>query len=230
MFNGFKKAITFSYDDGVLQDRRLIELFNKYGLKCTFNINSGLFDYKGSLTYDSVTVDHSTIAKNEIAKTYEGHEVAVHTLTHPTLNTVSDEEILRQVTEDQKNLSEIVGYDVVGMAYPGGNPNYNSHIAQVIEDNTSIKYARTAIDSYDFALQRDLLEFHPTIHHTEWKKLNELADKFLAMETETPQIFYIWGHSYEFDFDNSWELMNSFCKKIANKPDIFYGTNKEVLL
>ena len=38
MFNGKNKAITFSYDDGVMQDIRLIEIFNKYNLKATFNI------------------------------------------------------------------------------------------------------------------------------------------------------------------------------------------------
>ena len=39
MFNGMKKALTFSYDDGVTQDIRLIEIFNKYNLKATFNLN-----------------------------------------------------------------------------------------------------------------------------------------------------------------------------------------------
>ena len=29
MFDGKMKAVTFSYDDGVTQDRRLIEVFNK---------------------------------------------------------------------------------------------------------------------------------------------------------------------------------------------------------
>ena len=38
--SAFKKAVTFSYDDGVTQDIRLIELLNKYHLKCTFNLNS----------------------------------------------------------------------------------------------------------------------------------------------------------------------------------------------
>lgn len=41
MWNGKKKAVTFSFDDGVTQDIRLIEIFNKYGLKGTFNLNSG---------------------------------------------------------------------------------------------------------------------------------------------------------------------------------------------
>ena len=44
MYQGKNKAITFSYDDGVTQDRRLIEILNRYGLKATFNINSGLLD------------------------------------------------------------------------------------------------------------------------------------------------------------------------------------------
>ena len=36
------KFLTFSFDDGVTQDVRLIELFNKYGMKATFNLNSEL--------------------------------------------------------------------------------------------------------------------------------------------------------------------------------------------
>ena len=38
---GKKKAVTFSYDDGTVQDVRLIELLDKYGLKSTFNLCSG---------------------------------------------------------------------------------------------------------------------------------------------------------------------------------------------
>ena len=40
MFHGKFKAVTFSYDDGVSQDVRLIALLDKYGLKATFNLNS----------------------------------------------------------------------------------------------------------------------------------------------------------------------------------------------
>ena len=47
------KALTFSYDDGVTQDKRLIKILNKYGLKCTFNINSGLFGVGGSFELES---------------------------------------------------------------------------------------------------------------------------------------------------------------------------------
>ena len=34
------KIITFSFDDGTQFDKRLIDLFNKYHMKCTFNILS----------------------------------------------------------------------------------------------------------------------------------------------------------------------------------------------
>ena len=44
MFGGINKAITFSYDDGVTQDVRLIEIFNKYNIKATFNLNLELLD------------------------------------------------------------------------------------------------------------------------------------------------------------------------------------------
>ena len=85
MAKKFMKALTFSYDDAVTQDRRLIELFNKYGLKCTFNVNSGILGVGGSLVREDVTVAWAHPRAIEIPKIYEGHEVAAHTVTHPCL-------------------------------------------------------------------------------------------------------------------------------------------------
>ena len=39
---GKHKALTMSYDDGKQEDLRLVEIFNRYGIKGTFHINSGL--------------------------------------------------------------------------------------------------------------------------------------------------------------------------------------------
>ena len=41
MFQNKHKAITFSFDDAIVDDIRLVEILNKYGLKATFNLNSG---------------------------------------------------------------------------------------------------------------------------------------------------------------------------------------------
>lgn len=123
MFHGKKKAVTFSYGDGVTQDNRLIEMFNRYGLKGTFNINSELLGRKGQLVCGGVTVNHNKVKPEDVREVYQGHEVAVHTLTHPNLTQQSEEEVIRQVEEDRKNLERLVGYEVCGMTYPCGGVN-----------------------------------------------------------------------------------------------------------
>ena len=134
MFNGKLKALTFSYDDGVTQDKRLIQIFNKYGLKATFNLNSELLGRSGALVRDGVHVDHTKNNACDVKSIYDGHEVAVHTLTHPDLIKISDDkEVLRQVEMDRQKLSELVGYEVEGMAYPGGAPNCDDRVADIIK-------------------------------------------------------------------------------------------------
>ena len=225
------KAVTFSYDDGVTQDQRLIDLFNRYGVKGTFNINSGLLGNPGSLIREDVTVAHVKPRPEEIRSIYAGHEIAAHTLTHPFLPDCDDAEIIRQVEEDRKALSELAGYEVVGMAYPGGGVNFNAHVADVIRNNTGIRYCRTTVSSFDFEPQTDLHQFKPSVyHHVEWDQMFEMADRFVNMKADRPQIFYIWGHAYEFDIHGDWERFEEFCRMISGKSDIFYGTNRQVLL
>lgn len=112
MWQGKMKAVTFSFDDGVVQDVRLIEMLNKYGLKATFNINSGKFGIKDTIVRNGRSVCHDRISECDICRAYEGHEVAAHTLTHPNFTTVSDEVIAYEVEEDRKRLSALVGYEV----------------------------------------------------------------------------------------------------------------------
>lgn len=227
----FTKALTFSYDDGVTQDKKLIEIFNKYGLKATFNLNSQLLGKKGELIRDDVLINHTKINKEDVSRVYEGHEVAAHTLEHPFLPHCDKQEIIRQVEEDRIALSQMVGYEVVGMAYPGGGVNYNDDVAKIIQENTGIRYARTTVSTHNFDVQDNLYQFHPSVYHVrEMDKLFELGEQFIKMNPDKPQIFYIWGHSYEFDIDDSWSEFERFCKMMACREDIFYGTNREILL
>jgi len=224
------KALTFSFDDGVVQDIRMIELLNKYGMKGTFNLNSEkLGKARTMVMKNGQRICHYKIAPQEVKDTYAGHEVAVHTLTHPHLYDMPDEELIRQVEEDRKNLEALVGYDIVGMAYPFGDND--ERIARVIRENTKIRYARVVklVDHYDE--QEDLLRFYGNgrMHH--FDRLMEMADEFIAMKPDKKQIFYIWGHTYEMDIDSSyWYRFEEFLKKIAGHEDIYYGTNAEVLL
>ena len=226
-----KKAITFSYDDGVTQDFRLVELMNKYGLKCTFNLNSQLLAHKGTLIRNGLRIAHYKIHPDDVKSLYEGHEVAVHTLTHPNLTQLDEAEIIRQVETDRQNLSELVGYDVVGMAYPCGGVNNDDRVADIIRRNTGVKYCRTITTNDSFDPQENLYRFNPTAFHLDFENIMALGKAFVELKTDTPKIFYIWGHAYEMDYGaDYWVQLEEFFRLISNKEDIFYGTNREVLL
>ena len=225
------KAVTFSYDDGVKQDIRLIELLNKYGLKSTFNINSQLLGLEGSLIINNKKIDHNKVNPKDVKSIYSGHEVAVHTLTHPNLTELEKDDIINQVEQDRLQLSELAGYEIFGMAYPCGGVNNDDRVAEIIKNNTNVKYSRTITSTVNFEPQDNLYRFNPSVYHLEFDKLFELGEKFVKLNPESPQIFYIWGHSYELDIEpDNWDKIEEFFKLISNKDDIFYGTNKEVLL
>ena len=230
MWNGKMKAVTFSYDDGVTQDLRLIELLNKYGLKSTFNLNSEFLGNGGVLIRQNKRICHYKIKPCDVRSIYEGHEVAVHTLTHPTLTELDEKEIIRQVEEDRINLEKLVGYDVVGMAYPNG-PN-DDRVAEIIKNKTKIKYCRTVTNTDSFNCQDNLYRFNPNVNGVmEYDRLMNLAEKFMNLKADRPQVFYIWGHAYELDYrsDNCARL-EEFFKLISGHDEIFYGTNAQVLL
>ena len=227
-----KKAVTFSFDDGITQDIRMVELLNKYGLFATFNVNSDLLSQRGILDRNGKRISHYKLHPEDVKFVYDGHEVAAHTLTHPFLPGIQDEnEIIRQVEKDREQLSDLAGYEVIGMAYPCGGENNDDRVAEIIKNNTGIKYARTIKSVYDFEPQTNFFRFNPSVYYLEFDKMMELSRKFVELKTDTPQIFYIWGHSFEMDYEEDyWVKLEEFFKLISGKEDIFYGTNKEVLL
>ena len=227
--NSSLKILTFSYDDGVSQDVRLAELFNKYGMKATFNINSGFFGKPGELLREGVHIRHDKLSIEDARGVYAGHEIASHSLTHPNLTALSEEEIVRQVEGDRLALSDIFGQDVVGFAYPGGS--HDARVADILARKTGIRYARTVTSTHSFDEQTNLLEFNPTVyHHVEWDRLFALGEQFLALTPDKKQVFYVWGHAYEFDIHNTWDRFEEFLKMMSGREDIAYLTNREALL
>lgn len=227
MWNNKNKAVTFSFDDGVTQDKRLVEILNKYNLKATFNLNSALLGLKGELVCHGVKVSHSKIDAYDIKSVYAGHEIAAHSLSHPSLTEVDDKTVAYQVEADRCVLSDLCGYEVVGMAYPNGA--IDERVTKIIKEQTKIKYARTVIQTDDFGLQSDLIKFNPTVYYVDENRLFDMAEKFLSLPESGNKLLYIWGHSYEMDANRiSWERFEEFCKYISGKTNIFYGTNKEI--
>ena len=227
MFNGKMKALTFSYDDGICPDGKLIEILDKYGMKCTFNINTGRHPKEGARP--NFIRDGAYIEKylwSELKDAYKGHELACHALTHPHLEKLDRATCRAEVLTDMINLEAITGKMPVGMAYPYGS--YSDETVDVLKE-LGIKYCRGVASSHNFDIQTDLLRFRPTCHHKD-ASLMELAKKFAEMKPETPQLFYVWGHTYEFEIDKNWDVIERFCDYLAGRDDIFYGTNEEVLL
>ncbi|MDR1599257.1 MAG: polysaccharide deacetylase family protein [Oscillospiraceae bacterium] len=223
-WRGRMKALTFSYDDGVEQDVRLIDILNRYGMKCTFNLNSGQASPSNSWERGGVTIRR--IDSSRYRSIYRGHEPACHALTHPHLEKLSEDAIDRELREDKANLERWFGVSVQGMAYPFGT--YDDRVARVAE-SVGLRYARSTVSTRSFDMPGDLMRMPATCHHKD-PALPELIDRFLAARPVRPALFYIWGHSYEFDIDNNWQVIEDACKALAGREDVFYGTNAQTLL
>ena len=225
MWNGKNKALTFSYDDGVAMDRRLVEIFNRYGMKCTFNLNSGLMNKSGSwMSTQGIRIDR--LGPEGLPELYKGHEIAVHCVTHANLQELDDEAVRREILDDRAALEKLFGCNIRGMAYPYGA--YDERIIRIAAE-CGIEFSRTCGDRYDFALPERPLELRATCHHRN-ERLMELLDGFLGYSGDEPAVFCLWGHSYEFELNDNWELIEGFCRKAAFRDDIFYGTNSECYL
>ena len=223
--NHFKKAVIFSYDDGNEQDVPLLMLFQKYGLKGTFHVNTGLDYHHGTWLYqDKLWVHRLNLA--ESAALYAGQEVAVHGRLHRNLTELSAAELQEELKGDISAITQIFGETPVGLSYAYGA--YNQTVLRAVQQ-LGLRYGRGVVSTHRFDLPENLLEFQPTCHHDD-PMLFELANQFLEMQPEKPQVFSIWGHSYELEGKGRWSQMERFLEYISGRADIFYGTCREVLV
>ena len=210
---GKHKALTLSYDDGRVQDRRLVSIMNTYGIRGTFHLNSGRLG------------EENRISPAEIPELYRGHEIACHTVTHPTIARCPLPEVAAEVLEDRKALEAITGTPVRGMSYPNGS--FSEEIVSLLP-GCGIRYSRITGNSEAFTLPADPYRWQATCHHNH--RLLELGDEFLALfKKQYLYLMYVWGHTYEFDDRDNWNLMEEFCRKMGRKDDIWYCTNIELM-
>lgn len=227
---GKAKAVTFSYDDGVAQDKRLAELFDKYGLKGTFNFNC-----ENDRAFNFTKQDIKDIFLSK------GHEIAVHGEHHRANGNLRPIEGIQDVLNCRLELEEKCDSIIRGMAYPdtgirlmGSLGTYEQIKAYLTE--LDIAYARTlGVDNDSFMIPADFHAWMPTAHHNNGK-IFEYIDKFINFDispsfyhsNRPSRLFYLWGHSYEFDRDNNWDRMEQICQKLSNNDEIWYATNIEI--
>lgn len=223
-----QKALTLSYDDDGRQDKRLISIMKKHGLKGTFNINSGLF----SESYGGEEKGHVTPEEALGLYIPNGMEVAVHGVNHLSLANIDIGMATDEIINDRRALEKLFGRIITGMAYANGSRSINDETVDMVA-KCGIRYARTTVSSENFDMPENWLLIHPTCHHGN-PRLMELAREFAEKSpsnyywSNLPQMFYLWGHSHEFDTYDNWRVIEEFAEYIGNRGDIWYATNGEI--
>lgn len=222
---GKVKALTLSYDDGVEQDIRLITIMQEYGLKGTFNLNSGLYAAEGTEYKEGIIQRRMTKKQCLDLYTDSGMEVAVHGYTHPYLEQLPINICAKEVLKDRETLENDYGCIVRGMAYPFGT--ISDEVVEVLKQ-CGIAYSRTTVSTENFTIPTDWLRMPATCHHKN-PRLMELARSFIEnSRNKGPLLFFVWGHSYEFEADDNWNVIEKFAEYIGGREDIWYATNIEV--
>ena len=222
---GKKKAFTISYDDNITQDERLIKKMEQYHIKGTFNIIPGWFSKEDAVFPEGETYINVTEKKAKDLYDNSLVEVANHGYDHQKSTTVPTMQLMEDIIKCRRELENMYDRIITGYAYPYGL--YNETLIQILK-NAGISYARTVESTYEFHLPEDWLILNPTCHHAE-PELMELAEKFLNdTVADDSYLFYVWGHTFEFDEQDNWHIVDDLFEKVANKEDVWYATNGEI--
>ncbi len=219
------KAMTFSYDDGVIEDKKLINLFKKYGVKATFNYNSihfGEYDKKDALVLPE---GHLTAEELKQISADPQFEIACHGHAHPYYATLPQAAATNDIIKNRNELERITGKIIRGFAYP--SVSISNNVSETALKAANIAYVRSTAASNSFALPDDWYKWQVTCHH---KASLPLYEKFAELKETvfTPYLMYVWGHSFEFERENNWELMEEFLKNCHSNPEIWFATNMEI--
>ena len=209
MHNLNMKYFVFAIDDGTIFDKKVVSIFNKYGISATFNLNSGLQDF---VWYqDWLEVRRLRLDENKAI--YEGHEVASHSLTHPWLTSLSDEGVYYEVGEDIKNLSNIFNKEITSFSYP-----FDGFDERTINIIKSLGITHIILPAIDDSFKYPVDTYH--IKVTSWNiddALNKV-DRFI--KDDNAEIFIYLSHSYDYEYANSYDKLEELCKIVTGNKDI----------
>ncbi|MFA6736848.1 MAG: polysaccharide deacetylase family protein [Saccharofermentanales bacterium] len=213
LFPGNKRfAVTFSYDDGTVHDKRLVDILNENGMKGTFHINSGRLGSAGFLKPE------------ELRSLFAGHEISSHTVGHYDLTKVSEDIIRDEIIKDKANLENICGYPIRSMSYPYGT--YNDRVIRTAQE-CGIEYSRCVNSTGSFGIPDDFMVWRPSCHH---RDALITVNSFLRLLSDpgATGLLYIWGHSFEFERNENWSLIEEICTLLRCHEDICYATGIEL--
>lgn len=220
---GKQKAFNISYDDGVVQDIRFVELLNRHGLKGTFNLNYGLL--KSGFTWEhECGMIIRRIPEEKIVSVYEGHEVASHSYSHPYFDSMPETEILKELGADKFFLEKLFGREVAGYATPFYF--YSDLMAQCVR-HCGFAYARISEESNDYSVPTDFYRWRGSKFHWD-ADLEDFVRGFLETDWELA-LCQIVGHSYDLDVMDLWQTMERICGYVAESSEVWPCTHLELV-
>jgi peptidoglycan/xylan/chitin deacetylase (PgdA/CDA1 family) len=234
-------VVTTSWDDGHPLDLRVAELLATYGVKGTFY----------------VPIHYAAIPRMSCVEILElrriGMEIGSHTMTHPRLHRLSDDVVLRELTESKSYLEDLLGEPVTAFCYPEGK--FTPRQIPLVQQ-AGYKLARTTMGfrtGIDFephlmpvSMQfwrhpRHILLRHELMQQNfrgalDWlrlwgaeKDLTALAQAMLGHIGNVGGMFHIWGHSWEIEAGGLWTELEDTLKLISDFTSVVCSTNSEVL-
>lgn len=220
---GRKKAFNISYDDGVIQDIRFVQLLNRFGLKGTFNLNYGLMRSGFTWVHEcGMTVRR--IPEDQVVALYQGHEVASHSYSHPYFDHMAETEILKELSSDKFFLEKLFGREVAGYATPF---YYYSDLMESSVRHCGFAYARISEESNDYSVPDNFYRWRGSKFHWD-ADLEDFVRGFLEAEKELA-LCQLVGHSYDLDVMDQWERMERICRRVSENADVWPATHIEIV-
>lgn len=220
---GRKKAFNISYDDGVIQDLRFVLLMNKYGLKGTFNLNSQLMEREFEWVHESGLAIKRL--SPEVARyLYEGHEIASHSLTHPDMQWLNEEQIMYELGHDKWLLSQYFRREICGFALPF---DYYSDTIAACAERLGFEYSRCSEETYSYVPPEDYYHWAAGTYHVQ-PGFRGFVEGFFHSDEELA-LCQVVGHSYDLDVMDMWGLMEDILRRVAEDRDIASMTNLELV-
>lgn len=208
--DGKRNAVAVSFDDGSF-DEEVVGIFNRYGIKGTFNL---------------ITGGIGTGEYARLRQLYQGHELACHGTYHKSLDVLPPANLNLEIFQHRKVMEEIAGYPVCGLAYANGR--YNQEVIDALRAS-GIVYARTAMCTGSYQFPEDFMRWNPTCHINAKDNGAHQAAAFLrAMEGyfSGPRLFFAYSHGHE--FQGHFDALEEFCSLIGGNEDIWYAGNMEL--
>ena len=228
-------VVTTSWDDGHKHDLRLAQLLKDYGLKATFYVSPENQEF----------AQHDLLTLPELREISRDFEIGAHTLTHPRLPTISQEQARKEIIESKAVLEEVTGKEISTFCYPGGA--YRALHVKLVRD-AGYRYARTVL-RYRFEMDKPheaptsmqaynhrsdvwkiarFARFQP-MNFLRYLKWDTLARAMFDRVVEDGGVYHIWGHSWEIDRHNDWERLETVFRYISAHPKVKYVTNGELI-